>query len=683
MARAMNKTGENSALTEWNGSFGLPDFGVLHDDDFSTVFDTALKAAEEEIEKIAMQPDEATIENFLIPFELSGKALDRVCFVFFLRASVCSNEQIRSLESDFASKLSRFSSRRTMDERLFAKINALYQKRETFEPNAETHRLIEENWKNFVRNGALLDASSKKRLTEINERLAILTALFNQNVLKDNDDWVLYLEKEEELSGLSHDLRKTMYQAARERGRVDAYAITLTRAIIIPFLTFSNRRDLREVAMQAWIKRGANGGDTDNNLIIAEIAHLRYEKAKILGFSSYAAFKLDSSMAKTPCQVMDLLFPIWKKAKRKAEGEKADLERVAADDGIDTFTAWDWRYYAEKLKFRKYAFDQTVLKPYFQLEYMIKAAFWVANQLFGLVFEEKKNVPLWHKDARLWLVKNADGSICGLFIGDYFCRAFKQSGAWMNTLQSQHKLGTGAKPIVYNITNFARSDGVMPTLLTLDDTRTLFHEFGHALHGLLSDVTWPSLSGTSVTRDFVEFPSQLYEHWLMVPEVMERFARHYKTGRTIPRELHEKILESKNFNSGFETVQYISSALIDMAFHNTGSVDNPVQFEQDELKKIGMLDSITMMHRLPHFTHIFSGDDYSAGYYSYLWSEMLEVDAFSAFTESGDVFNPELATSLKKHIYSSGGSADPTTLYEAFRGCLPAADAMIRERGLD
>jgi len=684
MMNVTRKTDGSRALMEWNGPFGLPDFSAFGDDDFAPAFETALKAAENEVETLVSSPDIPTIENFLIPFELVGKALDRVCAVFFMRAGAHSNEKIQGLERDFAPALSRFSSRLMMDERLFAKIDSLYQRLEDFRLDGETRRVIEESWKGFVRNGAKLDRQGKKRLAEINERLAVSGAVFGQNVLKDNAEWVLYLEKKEELAGLPEDLLDAMREAARERGRENAYAVTLTRAIIDPFLTFSDHRDLREAALQAWSERGAKGGETDNRPIIAEMVRLRDEKAKLLGFASYAALKLDDTMAKTPGHVMELLLPVWEKAKIKAQAEKADLQRAATRAGSnDVLMAWDWRYYAEKLKSGRYAFNQAALKPYFQLDLMIEAAFWVANKLFGLTFEEQKNIPLWHAEARLWLVKNAGGSACGVFVGDYFARASKQSGAWMSALQSQHRLGAGAQAIIYNITNFARPGKGQPALLSLDDARTLFHEFGHALHGLLSDVTWPSVSGTSVARDFVELPSQLYEHWLTVPEVMEKFARHYRTGEALPSGLLEKILESRTFNSGFETVQYTSSALIDMAFHKGGMVDEPARFERDELEKLGMPDAITVMHRSPHFTHVFSGDGYSAGYYSYMWSEVLDVDAFAAFKESGDVFNPDLAGKLKEYIYSAGGSADPAMLYKAFRGRLPSPDAMIKERGLD
>jgi len=674
----------NDALSVWNGAHGLPDFSAFTDKDFAPAFKTALAAAEAEMDGLVADPAAPTIENFLIPFETSAKALDRVCSIFFMRTGAHSSAKIQELEREFAPALARFSSRLMMDERLFAKIDTLYNSLDTIKLDAETRRVIEESWKGFVRNGAKLDAAGKKRLAEINERLAVLGATFGQNVLSDEAEWVLYLKEKEELAGLPADLRDAMREVARERGQKDAYAVTLARAIIEPFLTYCARRDLREVAFEGWSKRGENGGAHDNRAIIAETVRLRDEKARLLGFASFAAFKLDNTMAKTPAHVMDLLMPVWRKAKEKAAKEQADLQRLAATSGSNkTIAAADWRYYAEKVRVERYNFDAAELKPYLQLDQMIEAAFWVAGRLFGLTFEEKKGVPLWHEDTRLWQVKNADGSLRGLFIGDYFARSSKRSGAWMSALQSQHKIGKGQLPIIYNITNFARAGGGQPTLLSLDDARTLFHEFGHALHGLLSDVTWPSISGTSVVRDFVELPSQLYEHWLSTPEVMQKFARHYKTGAVIPEDLLKKVLDAQTFNAGFETVEYTSSALVDMAFHQGGTVEDPAQFEKNTLHKLGQPAAITMRHRPSHFTHVFSGDGYSAGYYSYMWSEVLDADAFAAFEENGNVFDSQLAERLRRYIYSAGGSADPAELYKAFRGRLPSPEAMMKKRGLE
>ena len=509
------------ALSKWQGFNGLPDFASFTDDDFKPAFDLALTKAETEIEAIASNDDLATIENFLIPFQLSGDMLDRVSSIFWMRSGAHSNEVTRALEQDFAPRLSRFSSKILMDERIFNKIDHLYQNRDNLSLDEETKRVIEESWKGFTRNGARLGEEDKKHLAQINERLAMLGAQFGQNILHDEAQWVLFLESEDDLAGLPDDLKAAMREAASERGNSNAYALTLSRAIIDPFLTFSKNRDLRAKAHDAWIKRGENNGEHDNRANISETVKLRDEKAKLLGYQSFADYKLDNTMAKTPQHVMDLLLPVWEKAKAKAEEEYNELKDLAAAQGDNNdVKAADWLFYAEQLKAQKFAFDEGELKPYLQLDEIIQAAFYTANRLFGLQFEEKKGVPLWHKDARLFIVRDQDGKEQGLFIGDYFARSSKRSGAWMSALQSQHKLNGGEKPIIYNVMNFARPPEGETALLSLDDARTLFHEFGHALHGLLSNVTWPSVSGTSVSRDFVELPSQLYEHWLTVTQVL-------------------------------------------------------------------------------------------------------------------------------------------------------------------
>ncbi|WP_422535948.1 M3 family metallopeptidase [Bartonella apis] len=674
----MSKT----ALLEWSGFEGLPDFSKIRDEDFKPAFEEALKDAEAEIEQIATSSEPATIDGFLQSFELAGQPLDHVCSVFFLRSGAYSNDLIQQLEQDFVPKLSRYSSKLMMDPRLFAKINALHDEAKKSAFDAETTRVIELTWKGFVRNGALLDEKDKKRLAEINERLALLGTQFGQHVLNDEAEWVLYLEKKD-LAGLPDDLIATMKETANERGKTDSYALTLARSVVEPFLTFSDRRDLRQIAFEAWAKRGENGNKNDNRKIISEIVALRDEKAKLLGFKSFADFKLDNTMAKTPDNVMKLLMPVWRRAVAKAEKEAEELQKLAAQTGSnDELAAWDWRYYAEKLRTKLFSFDEASVKVYFELNKMIEAAFATAKKLFGVTFEEKRGVPLWHQDARLFEVKNPDGSLRGLFIGDYFARPSKRSGAWMSELQTEHHLGKGRKPIIYNICNFAKPPKGKPALLSLDDARTLFHEFGHALHGLLSEVKWPSVSGTTVVRDFVELPSQLFEHWVTVPETLKTYARNVKTGEPIPQELLDKVLAARTFNGGFDAVEFTASALVDMAFHAGGKVDDPTDFEKNELKKLGMPKAIIMRHRPPHFTHVFTGDGYSAGYYSYMWAEVLDSDAFEAFEETGNAFDPQTAEKLKKYIYSAGGSRDPEELYKAFRGRLPSPDALMRKRGI-
>ncbi|MER8534689.1 M3 family metallopeptidase [Mesorhizobium sp. M1005] len=670
-------------LTAWQGPLGLPDFTRIGDGDFSPVFDAALKAHEAEIEAIAGNTGIPTIENTLASLEFAGEALDHVSSIFWCRAGAHTNEAIQALERDISPKMSRHYSAISMNERLFARIDDLYQRREALKLDAETLRVLEKTWKNFVRSGARLDAEGKKRLASINEELSSLGTNFGQNVLADERDWALFLD-EADLAGLPEFLKSSMAEAAEMRGQKGRYAVTLSRSIYEPFSTFSERRDLRETAFRAFIMRGQNGGATDNSEVVRDMLRLRAEKAKLLGYPSYAALKLDDTMAKTPEAVHALLDPVWEKAVEKAASDQAELQRLAAEAGSnEKFAAWDWRFYQEKLRAEKFAFDEAELKPYLQLDRIIDACFDVATRLFGISFEEKKGIATWHPDARVFVVKNADGSERGLFLADYFARPSKRSGAWMSALKSGYRLGPGSKPVIYNIMNFAKPPAGVAALLSVDEAKTLFHEFGHALHGMLTDVTWPSVAGTSVSRDFVELPSQLYEHWLTVPAVLEKHALHIKTGKPMPKALVDKMLAARTFGAGFATVEFTASALVDMAYHaRPDAPDQPLRFEAETLEKLNMPDTIAMRHRTPHFGHIFAGDGYSAGYYSYMWSEVLDADAFAAFEETGDPFNPALAERLRKNIYAAGGSKDPEELYTAFRGKMPSPEAMMAKRGL-
>ncbi|MER9951146.1 M3 family metallopeptidase [Mesorhizobium sp. M0047] len=670
-------------LTAWQGPLGLPDFTRIGDGDFSPVFDAALKAHETEIEAIAANEDMPTIENTLAALELGGEALDRVSSIFWCRAGAHTNEAIQALERDISPKMSRHFSAISMNERLFARIDDLYQRRESLKLDAETLRVLEKTWKGFVRSGAKLDADGKKRLAKINEELSSLGTTFGQNVLADERDWALFLD-EADLAGLPDFLKSSMAEAAEMRGQKGRYAVTLSRSIYEPFSTFSERRDLRETAFRAFTMRGQNGGATDNTTVVRDMLKLRAEKAKLLGYGSFAALKLDDTMAKTPEAVHALLDPVWEKALEKAAADKTDLQRLATQVGSnEKFAAWDWRFYQEKLRAEKFAFDEAELKPYLQLDRIIDACFDVATRLFGITFEEKKGIAAWHPDARVFVVRNADGSERGLFLADYFARPSKRSGAWMSALQSGYGLAHGSKPVIYNVMNFAKPPVGEPALLSVDEAKTLFHEFGHALHGMLTDVTWPSVAGTSVSRDFVELPSQLYEHWLTVPAVLEKHALHVKTGKPMPKALLDKMLAARTFGAGFATVEFTASALMDMAYHaRPDAPQEPLRFEAETLEKFDMPDTIAMRHRTPHFGHVFSGEGYSAGYYSYMWSEVLDADAFAAFEETGDPFNPALAERLRKNIYAAGGSKDPEELYTAFRGKMPSPEAMMVKRGL-
>lgn len=679
----MSASTASHALTEWNGPLGLPAFDRIGDGDFASAFETGFAAHNAEIDAIVANTDLPTIDNTLAALELSGDALERVSSIFWCRAGAHTNDAIQALERHISPKMARHSSAISMNAGLFARIDDLYRRRNELKLDAETLRVLEKTWKNFVRAGARLDDKGKARLAAINEELASLGASFGQNVLADERDWVLLLD-EADLPGIPPFLKSAMAEAADARGEKGRFAVTLSRSIYEPFMAFADRRDLREKAFKGFTMRGEMGGATDNGKVVQQTLALRTEKAKLLGYASYAALKLDDTMAKTPRAVLGLLEPVWRKALEKASADEAELQGLAAAAGSnDKIAGWDWRYYQEKLRAQKFAFDEAELKPYLELENIIAASFDVATRLFGITFEEVKDIPAWHPEVRTFTVRDADGSALAVFQADYFARPSKRSGAWMSALQSGYDLGAGSSPIIYNIMNFARPPAGEPALLSLDDAKTLFHEFGHALHGMLTDVTWPSISGTSVSRDFVELPSQLYEHWLTVPAILEKHALHAETGKPMPKELLDKLLAARTFAAGFNTVEFTSSALVDMAYHEQATApDAPLAFEAETLKRLAMPDAIAMRHRTPHFLHVFSGDGYSAGYYSYMWSEVLDADAFAAFEETGDAFNPAMAARLKKNIYAAGGSKDPEELYKAFRGKMPSPEAMMVKRGL-
>lgn len=689
----MTQQATNPALVKWDGFEGLPRFDVIQDTDFAPAYEVGLAEHDAEIDAIANNPDAPTFENTIIPLELAGETMSRVGAVFWTKASADTNDAIQALERDIAPKLSRHYSAISMNAKLFARIDALWEARDTLGLDREAFRVLEGHWKGFVKSGAKLERDAQERLAAIHERLATLGASFGQNMLADEKNWALFLDGQGDLAGLPDFVRQAMAEAAKERGQEGQYAVTLSRSIIEPFLTFSDRRDLREQAFRAWSARGENGGETDNREIIRETLAMRNEKAKLLGYESYAALKLDNTMAKTPAAVNDLLTRVWDKALARASEEETQLATLMAEEGQNhDIMPWDWRFYAEKLRAQKFNFSEAEVKPYFQLEQMIAASFDVAGRLFGITAREQPDVIGYHPDVRVFEILNNEGKLIALFMGDYYARASKRSGAWMSSFQSQHRLvladGTrGEIPIIYNVCNFAKPAAGEPALLSIDDARTLFHEFGHGLHGMLSNVTYPSVSGTSVSRDFVELPSQLYEHWLTVPEILHTYAVHYQTGEAMPQVLLDKVLAARTFNAGFNTVEFTSSALVDMVFHTRNGVDDPIfsdpmAVEAETLAKLNMPKSITMRHRSPHFQHIFAGDGYSAGYYSYMWSEVLDADAFAAFQETGNAFDPDMARKLKDNIYSVGDSIDSEEAYIAFRGKMPTVDAMLIKKGL-
>lgn len=674
----------NPLLTDWNTSFELPPFAAIEPAHFEEAFEVSMREARAESDRIAGQDEEPTFENTIVALEKSGRMLTRVARTFFNLTGAHTNEAIQKIEREIAPKLAKHSSDMLLNARLYGRIAYLWERRDSLGLGEEDAMVLKRYHKMFQRAGAGLDEAGKARMAEISQRLATLGTSFSQNVLKDESDFTLVLETEEDRAGLPDFLLAAASEAARERGLDGKHVITLSRSSIEPFLQFSTNRSLREEAFRGWTARGENGGDTDNRAIVAETLRLRAEKARMLGFDNYAAFKLDDTMAKTPDNVRGLMTKVWEPAVTQARQEAEKLAEMARSGGENhDIEAWDWRYYSEKVRKAEHDLDETELKPYLQLENIIQAAFDTASRLFGLSFRELKGLPVYHPDVRVFEVLDAAGKHVGLFLGDYFARPSKRSGAWMSAFRSQHKLDGEVSPIIVNVMNFSRGRPGEATLLTFDDARTLFHEFGHALHGLLSNVTYPMISGTSVARDFVELPSQLYEHWLSQPQVLSKYAVHYRTGEAMPEELLEKLLAAANFNQGFATVEYTASALVDLELH---LIDDPADldagvFEKVALDRIGMPSAITMRHRIPHFQHIFSGDGYSAGYYSYMWSEVMDADAFGSFEEKGDIFDQETAGKLLTFIYAAGGRQDPEEAYLAFRGRAPRIDALLEKRG--
>jgi peptidyl-dipeptidase Dcp len=675
---------ENPLLKAWQTPFETPPFDEIKPEHFMPAFEQAFFDHSAEIAAIVNDPAAPDFANTITALERSGKLLSRVASVFYDLVSAHSNPAILEIDKDVSSRMARHWNPIMMNAVLFGRIVALHDKRAELGLTTEQMRLLERTYTRFHRSGAGLDETAKARMAEINERLAHLGTSFSHHLLGDEQEWFMELG-EGDLDGLAESFVASARASADERGMTGKAIITTSRSSMEPFLKSAARRDLRERAYKAFIQRGNNGNANDNNETIVEILKLREETAKILGFPTFAAYRLEDSMAKTPEAVRGLLERVWKPARARALADRDALQELIAEEGGNfKLAAWDWRYYAEKLRQRRANFDDAAIKPYLTLDNMIAAQFDTATRLFGITFAERKDVPVWHPDVRVWEVKDAKGALKAIFYGDYFARPSKRSGAWMTSLRDQQKLDGDVAPLVLNICNFAKGTDGQPSLLSPDDARTLFHEFGHGLHGMLSNVTYPSLSGTSVFTDFVELPSQLYEHWQEQPQVLQTFAKHYQTGEPLPDDLLKRFIAARKFNQGFATVEFVSSALIDLEFHTqpaSASAD-VAAFEKKELEKIGMLEEIALRHRPTQFGHIFSGDHYASGYYSYMWSEVMDADAFGAFEEAGNIFDPAVAKRLHDDIYSSGGSVDPEAAYIAFRGRAPAPDALLRRRGL-
>ena len=675
----------NPLLEDWSTPFGIPPFERIETGHYRAAFERAIAQWRAEIEVIASNVAKPSFANTVTAMELVGDDLDKVSAVFFNLCSADTSPELQEIEAEIAPILARNYAEINMDARLFGRFDALWEGRDNLGLTLEQVRVLKLYHEGFVRAGARLDEAGRARMTEIMERLAALGAAFSKNLLADEADLELLADDRSDLVGLPDSLIEAAAKAAEDRGKPGKFAITASRSSIEPFLQFAERRDLREAAWRGFTGRGATREETATVGIIAETMALRQERARLLGFETFAHFKLDNQMAKVPENVAGLLDRVWSRASVSAVAEREKLQALAAEEGGNhPIEPWDWTYYLEKLRKRDLDLNDAEVKPYLQLDRMIDAAFDTANRLFGLSFSELPDAPRHHADARVWEVRGRDGGHVGIFIGDYFARSSKRSGAWMSGFRTQHKLNGEVRPIIVNTMNFSKPAAGGTALLTFEDARTLFHEFGHGLHGLMSDVNYPRISGTSVARDFVELPSQLFEHWLMEPALLREFARHSETGEPIPDTLLDKVRRAQTFAQGGPTVQYLASAIVDLELHRSeiGNDFDPAAFEQATLARIGMPDGLIMRHRTPHFGHVFSGDGYSSGYYSYMWSEVMDADAFGAFEEAGDAFHPETAAALAEHIYAAGGRQDPEEAYIAFRGRGPEPDALLRRRGL-
>jgi peptidyl-dipeptidase Dcp len=678
----------NPLLAPWTAPHGLPPFADARPEHFRPAFEQALAEQRAEIHAIAGAREPPTFDNTVAAFDRSGRLLARLEGYFYNLTSSETSPALQAVERELAPVMAAHANRVYMHAGLFERIDTLHASRDALGLSGEQRRLLERLHLDFVRAGALLAPAAQKRYAQVMERLAELTTRFTQNVLADEANDYLVLRTEAELAGLPGFVRAAARQAAADRGIADAWVVTLSRSHVVPFLTFSERRDLRERAWRAWTTRGEHDGPHDNRPVAREILALRGEQARLHGYASYADYALADTMAGRPSAVQDLLMKVWVPAKASAERERQALQAMVASRGETiSVEAWDWRYYAEKVRQARYDLDEAEVKPYFPLDRMVEAMFDTAQRLFGVRFVPQPHVRVYHPDVKAYEVRGPDDRLIGLFLHDNYARPSKRSGAWMSSYRVQSRNGAGGEtvtPIVVNNNNFAKGAPGEPTLLSFDDARTLFHEFGHGLHGLLSDVTYERLSGTNVLRDFVELPSQIYEHWLSEPEVLKRHARHCRTGEPIPDALVERLQAARTFNQGFETVRYTASALVDMAVHSLAGNGAPdiSAFEAAELQRIGMPPGIGMNHRLPHFQHLFAGSSYAAGYYVYLWAEVLDADGFDAFLEAGDPFDREVAQRLQRYIYSSGNSIEPTRAFESFRGRPPVVDPMLKKKGL-
>ena len=679
---AQNKE-QNPLLKKWTGPYGgVPAFNEYKVSDFKPAIEFAIQEKLSEVDVIANNPKAPTFENTIAALERSGESMDRVTTVYGIYRSNLSSPEFSAIDREMSPKFSEFSDKINQNKKLFTRVETLYNSKESKKLTSEQQRLIWLYYTNLVRQGAKLNDKDKEKVADINKELASLFTRFSQNLLAEEQNQYVALKTEADFDGLPNEVKNAAIAEAKQR-KIDALGcIANTRSSIEPFLTFSTRRDLREEAFDIFVKRGDNGNANDNNATLVSILELRTQKAKLLGFPTFAHWSLSNKMAKDPQKTLDLMMSVWEPAVEKVHEDVAEMQKIVdAEGGKFKIQPWDYRYYAEKVRKAKYDLDQNEVKPYLQLENLREGMFWVAGELFNLSFKQIKDVQVYHPDVRVWEVSNKiTGKAVGLWYFDPYARTGKRSGAWMNAYRDQQKLGGEVLTIVSNNSNFIKGAENEPVLISWEDATTLFHEFGHALHGLCSNVTYPSLAGTAVARDYVEFPSQLLEHWLSTPEVLNKFALHYKTNQPLPKSLVDRIEKAANFNEGFATVETISSSLIDMKLHLTTTTIDPHKFEKETLDALRMPSEIVMRHRIPQFGHIFSSDGYAAGYYSYLWADVINADAWEAFTDGKGPYDKAVAKRLYDTVFSIGNTIDQEKAYENFRGRAPKSDALMRAR---
>jgi len=677
-------TSATEMMQEWTGAYGgVPPFNLVRPEHFVEAFDAAIAEARQEIETIANNPDEPKFENTIVALEKAGRKLERLSTLFDVHTSNLNVGPIPDIERVVEPKLAEYRDSVTQNEKLFARIAAVYNERETLRSSRAQDRLLEDRYKNFVRQGAKLSTEDKAKLSQINQRLARLFTDFSQNLLAEEKGYVTWIENGDDLAGIPPSIVAAMANAAKERGQEGKWAVINTRSSMEPFLTYADNRDLRKKVWENYYSRCDHNDEHDNNGIISEILQLRARRAKLLGYPTHAHWRVEREMAKTPDAALELMMKVWPKAVARVREEVADMQQIANKENAGiTIEPWDYRYYAEKVRKEKYDLDFNEVKPYLQLEKLREAMMWAAGELYGFQFEQVSDVPVFHPDVRVWQVKDKSGKQIGMWYFDPYAREGKRSGAWMNAYRAQENIDHPITAIVSNNSNFVKGAPAEPVLISWDDAETLFHEFGHALHGLCSNVQYPSQSGTAVARDYVEFPSQLNEHWLQTPEVLNRFAVHYQTGKPLPAKLVAKIKRASTFNEGFSTVEFLASALVDMRLHLAGDKEiNPDTFERETLAELGMPREIVMRHRTPHFAHIFSSDAYSAGYYSYLWADALTADAAEVFEDAGTFYDKGIAKRLYDNIMSVGDTIDPADGFRAFRGRDVDTKALLRKRG--